>query len=141
MNILFALLTSSRNYWTFFLRQPPNFRHLFFADGLDRIGSSKSKSVPDKDLSSIYSDQAAEPYFLGDSLYYGGRDHYAHSSSAQGPVNPDTYYIEYPTSFITWQIKQREKFWCQTRGPVTCMHGMFVWDPQTIHPLFPVIDG
>ncbi|KAJ8631822.1 hypothetical protein MRB53_025145 [Persea americana] len=51
--------------------------------GLDKSSGSKTQIVPDKDVSSIYSDQAVEPCFLSSSIHYGGREHYVHSSNAR----------------------------------------------------------
>lgn len=39
----------------------------------------------------------------------------------------------------TTQRKSAEKLWCQTGGPVICMHGMLAGDTQNIHLLFPAV--
>lgn len=55
---------------------------LIFADDNANHTQKESQEMKNKDMSSIYQDQSAQPCHLSSSIYYGGQDVYTHPQNS-----------------------------------------------------------
>ncbi|XP_057475838.1 uncharacterized protein LOC130763838 isoform X1 [Actinidia eriantha] len=53
-------------------------------DTIRRGSEGENQSIPNRDTSHFYQEQAVQPCHLSSSIYYGGQDIYSHSQNSQG---------------------------------------------------------